>query len=146
MQFDIPRALFEGTFSQLRRCGGGTRECQALWLSPWSKTELVTAVVHPRHSASPVGFQLDDEWLGAFWRELSEERSGVRVQIHTHPGAAYHSSIDDAFPIISTPGFLSLVIPRFAQGSTGFDDAFLAQIDEHGEWREVPIQEHLRIV
>ncbi len=117
-----------------------------LWVGPWADPQLVTDVVHPRHSASPVGFQLDDAWLDGFWRRLADEGQGVRVQCHTHPGAAYHSATDDAFPILATPGFLSLVFPRFATGPVGFDLAFLARVDERGGWREVPIAEHLEVI
>jgi proteasome lid subunit RPN8/RPN11 len=103
-------------------------------------------VVHPEHVASAVGFQVDEQWLNRFWVDLAERGEGIRVQVHTHPGAAYHSATDDAFPILSTPDFLSLVIPRFAQGGATFDGAFLARLGADGTWREVPISDHLEIV
>lgn len=146
MRFDLPAAFLQETIAQFRRCGVGRHECQALWISPWASPQSISKVIHPAHSASPVGFRLDDDWLGMFWRNLSSDGCGVRIQVHTHPGSAYHSATDDAFPIISTPGFLSLVFPRFAMGPVDFETAFLAQIDEHGDWREVPIHQHLRIV
>lgn len=145
MSLRIPRAVFDNTFARLRACGGGHRECQALWVGSWDNPERVDRVVHPDHSASPAGFQLDDAWLNRFWRELADTGEGVRAQIHTHPGAAYHSTIDDEFPILSVPGFLSLVIPRFAQGPASSDGAFLAQLGGNGLWREVPFHDHLEI-
>jgi hypothetical protein len=36
-------------------------------------------------------------------------------QIHTHPTDAYHSDTDDAYPIATTLGSISLVIPYFAR-------------------------------
>jgi hypothetical protein len=146
MRYQLPRALLERTFLHFRNCGEGRRECQALWVGPWAHPHLITEVVHPRHNASPVGFQLENEWLSEFWTHLSVENLGIRVQCHTHPGAAYHSATDDAYPILHTPGFLSLVIPAFAAGPVGFDHAFLARIDEQGRWREVRIADHLEIV
>ncbi|MDP1912386.1 hypothetical protein [Brevundimonas sp.] len=106
----------------------------------------MTEVIHPQHSASPVGFQVDPDWLHNFWVRLADEGLGIRVQIHTHPGAAYHSATDDAFPIIHQPGFLSLVIPRFAMGLATFDEAFLARIDDQGVWNEVAISNHIEVV
>lgn len=146
MPHRLSRALLEQTFAQFRHCGAGRRECQALWVGPWADPLLITEVVHPRHSASPVGFQLDSDWLSDFWTRLSVEELGIRIQCHTHPGTAYHSATDDAFPILHTPGFLSLVFPRFAQGPVGFDQAFLAQIVDTGRWREVAISDHLELV
>jgi hypothetical protein len=146
MPVRVPRQIFEETFASLRRCGAGRRECQALWVGPWSDPELVTKVVHPRHSASAIGFDVDEDWFNDFWTRLADHNLGVRLQVHTHPGVAYHSSIDDENPVVATPGFLSLVIPNFALGPVGFDGAFLAQIDEPGKWKQVRIDDHLEVL
>jgi hypothetical protein len=135
--YRVPPAVLRETFAVLRRCGAGCRECQALWVSPWSDPGVITAVVHPVHRARGDGFELDGEWLTTFWGELARTESGVRVQIHTHPGAAFHSPTDDEWPIIHTPGFLSLVIPDFAHGAVGFTGAYLTEIQPEGTWREV---------
>jgi len=145
-RYMVPAAVVEQTFAELRRCGRGVSECQVLWLSPWSSVSTIERVVHPKHHAHGVGFELDDAWLNDFWRGLTATRSGIRVQVHTHPNEAFHSSTDDAWPIIHVPGFLSLVIPRFATGSVGFEDAFLARLQTDGTWREVAIPEHFEIV
>ncbi|KKM85300.1 hypothetical protein LCGC14_1290430 [marine sediment metagenome] len=34
--------------------------------------------------------------------------------MHTHPDGAFHSCIDDEYPILTLPGSLSIVIPDFA--------------------------------
>lgn len=146
MPLRLPEALLAETFAALRHCGAGRRECQVLWVGPWSRPDRLTELVHPRHSASAVGFQMDENWLNRFWLDLAARDQGVRVQIHTHPGAAYHSSIDDAFPLVRTPGFLSLVIPRFAQGPVGLEEAYLTRIEPDGSWRQQSIPEHLEIV
>lgn len=144
MALRIPYPLLAETFERLRQCGGGTRECQALWVGPWSHADIVSRVVHPAHSASPVGFQLDDAWLNAFWFELADRGEGIRAQVHTHPGAAYHSRTDDDFPVIRTEGFLSLVIPCFATGPIGFRDAYLAKIGG-GRFEEAAIEMELEV-
>ena len=141
--FKLPRRILQETFAHFRDCGRGGRECQVLWVSPWDAPSPITKVVHPKHEAHIGGFVLDDRWLTAFWFSLAEENLGIRVQVHTHPGEAFHSPTDDAFPIIHTAGFLSLVIPNFAAGPVGFEDAYLTEIQEDGSWREVAILERL---
>jgi hypothetical protein len=89
------------------------------------------------------GFELDDAWLSGFWLRLAEENLGIRIQVHTHPGEAFHSPIDDEFPIIHTPGFLSLVIPDFALGPIGFERAYLTEIQADGRWQQVSINERV---
>jgi hypothetical protein len=100
---------------------------------------VIARVAHPRHAAHVGGFVLDNRWLDDFWLELADTGMGIRVQVHTHPGEAFHSRTDDAYPIIHTPGFLSLVIPKFGLGPVGFDEAFLTEIQPDGSWLEVPI-------
>ncbi|MDQ0464702.1 hypothetical protein QO010_002486 [Caulobacter ginsengisoli] len=144
--FDLPRSILEETFSHFRGCGGGRRECQALWLSPWDTPQTITKVVHPKHTAHAAAFVLDDRWLNDFWMSLARENLGIRFQVHTHPGAAFHSPTDDAFPIIHTVGFLSLVIPNFGLGRVGFEDAYLTEIQEDGCWRRISIGERIALI
>jgi hypothetical protein len=141
--YRLEHGLIEETFRQFRECGCGRHECQALWLSAWSQPEIITKVVHPKHAAHFGGFVLADDWLNDFWLELGETGTGIRVQVHTHPGEAFHSRIDDEFPIIHTPGFLSLVIPNFGLGPVGFQEAYLTEIQPDGRWKEVPIASRL---
>jgi hypothetical protein len=63
--------------------------------------------------------------------------------VHTHPRKAFHSSTDDDFPIVHTPGFLSLVIPDFGLNGPSLEKAFLARLNDDGAWVQVPIEEYL---
>jgi hypothetical protein len=141
--YRLPRSVLDETFAHFRDCGCGRRECQVLWVSPWDAPETISKPVHPQHKAHVGGFVLDDRWLNDFWFALAKDNLGIRIQVHTHPCEAFHSPTDDAFPIVHTVGFLSLVIPNFALGPIGFQDAFLTEIQADGRWREVPIAERL---
>lgn len=146
MRYQVPAALLAETFRVFRQCGGGRRECQILWTSPWANSLKIRRVVHPSHRAHRGGFELDDGWVNAFWLDLARTGEGVRVQVHTHPGEAFHSATDDAFPIVQTSGFLSLVIPNFARGQVGFERAYLAEIATDGRWLEVPPESRLEVI
>lgn len=130
----LPARMLTQTFKQLRACGKGARECQVLWTGPWHSPGLVTEVVHPKHRARGDGFVLDDRWLTTFWAELAVRNYGIRAQVHTHPQRAFHSETDDAWPIIHTTGFFSLVIPNFALGPIGFNNAYLAELNCDGRF------------
>lgn len=144
--YRISQAHLRQTFSLLRQCGNGRRECQVLWVSPWARPDTVTCVVHPKHTATATSFELNGDWLTSFWGDLARQQAGVRVQVHTHPGSAFHSGIDDDWPLIHTPGFLSLVIPRFALGEVGFEGAFLAELNEAGEWRQADLRARIEVI
>jgi hypothetical protein len=146
MRYRVSADLLAKTFSVLRSCGAGRRECQVVWTSPWASPEIIREAVHPRHRVHSGGFEIDSAWINEFWLELARSEQGIRIQVHTHPQAAFHSAIDDAYPIIHSAGFLSLVIPRFALGRLGFDGAYLTEIQPDGTWREVPIASRLEVI
>lgn len=146
MRYRISVDLLAQTFSHFRHCGAGKRECQVVWTSPWTTPEVIRQVAHPRHRAHGGGFELDSAWINEFWLDLARSGHGIRIQVHTHPCEAFHSAIDDAYPIIHSSGFLSLVIPNFAMGSIGFDGAYLTEIQDDGRWHEVPIASHLELI
>jgi hypothetical protein len=137
--------MIEETFAIFRSCGAGKRECQLYWGSSWNEPLALTEVVHPDHRSSFGGVTLDEAWINKFWLQLADRGLGVRVQVHTHPGEAFHSKTDDDFPLIHEAGFLSLVVPDFALGPVGFDRAYLTEIQPDGRWRQVPIRERLAV-
>jgi hypothetical protein len=63
------------------------------------------------------------------------------VQVHSHPGAAFHSGTDDTWPAVRLRGYLSLVIPYFATGEPDLGGAYLAEQDENGSWLEGYVRE-----
>lgn len=143
--YRLPRRMIDETFSILRSCGAGERECKLYWLSPWTKPDELAEVAHPQHDSGRYGLAIHDAWITRFWNELMERGFGVRVQVHTHPGAAFHSPTDDAYPLIHEVGFLSLVVPNFALGRIGFERAYLTEIQPDGSWRQVDVAERLAV-
>lgn len=139
----LPRRMLEESFAIFRACGAFQRECKVYWAGPWTNPQSLTRVVHPRHRSSMYGLAVDDSWIGEFWNELVNQGLGVRVQIHTHPYEAFHSQTDDAYPLLFDVGFLSLVIPNFAQGPIGFQDAYLAEIQPDGSWKRAAIESRI---
>lgn len=130
----VSREVIEASFAHLRSCGGAAAECVVLWVSSQKSPQVIDEVVHPVHSASAVGYDIDPSWIGEFWLDLADRGRTVRAQVHTHPGSAYHSSRDDDLPLIHTEGYVSVVIPRFAMGSTGLNDVHVARRTANGSW------------
>lgn len=141
----VPAQLVADTFAIFRDCGGGRRECVTYWLGPADTSDTVDEVIHPKHTSMDGGYQIDDQWLTTFWFALARRRRSVRVQVHTHPREAFHSLTDDAWALIDTPGFLSLVIPQYGLGPVGLNNAYLAKRVGR-EWREVSVSTHLDIL
>jgi hypothetical protein len=143
--YRLPRRMIEETFAILRSCGANERECQLYWLSPWSDPFNLTEVTHPKHQSTAYALSIESDWLNSFWLDLADREIGARIQVHTHAFEAFHSATDDAYPLLSDVGFLSLVIPSFAMGPIGFQDAYLTEIQPDGRWQQVDIDSRLRI-
>lgn len=125
--------ILQKTFCTLRECGRGECECAVYWIGP-SESNLVNGVEHPIHWRSPFGYEINDRWLTDFWKRLAASKHGVKAQIHTHPGEAFHSASDDKWPIVSQEGFLSIVIPDFATGEISLKNAWLGRLRGDGIW------------
>lgn len=142
----LEKEVLEGAFGHLRRCGCGRAECVLYLTGPLVDPTLIDGLLHPVHTAGPGGYDVPSDAIGEVWSELLLRERSVRVQVHTHPGAAYHSVTDDSHALIHTAGFLSLVIPNFALGDLGLDGAFLAELNDEGRWAPVPFEGHLALV
>lgn len=136
MGLTLAPGVLASSFEHLRRCGAGVRECVVVWIAPLTNPDHIDEVAHPRHTASAGSYDIDPTWIGELWLDLARRERTVRAQVHTHPGAAYHSSVDDRLALVHTPGYHSLVIPRFAQGPIGLDGSFLVRRARDGNWQE----------
>jgi hypothetical protein len=132
----LAEAILTATFRTLCECGRGKCECVVYWTGPASEA-LVDGFEHPVHRRSPFGYEVDDGWLTEFWKRLAASSRSVKVQIHSHPAEAFHSKTDDEWPIVSQPGFLSIVVPDFATGAASLDTAWIGRLQVDGTWREL---------
>jgi hypothetical protein len=133
----LEREVLGRSFEHLRQCGQGVDECMVLWVGPIDHDGYVDEVVVPRHTASATHIDVDPEWIGELWVDLAARKRTVRCQVHTHPNRAFHSSRDDSLALVHTPGYLSLVLPRFATGAVGLADSFLALREPDGAWKAI---------
>jgi hypothetical protein len=136
MALTLARGIVASTFGKFRRCGQGRDECVIYWTGPRETPGAVDDAVLPRHRAGSDWYETDPAWVTSFFLELRRNGRTARAQVHTHPTAAWHSCIDDRYPLAPSPGFCSLVIPRFGTGPVGLDDSYLAIVGSDGAWVE----------
>lgn len=138
---DVGEGLLEQTLSTFAHCGQGRDECVVFWAGPVAQPGFVNTFLHPEHRAARGGYEVAERWLAAMWDSLDDKGLAIRLQAHTHPRAAFHSAIDDSFPIVATAGFYSLVLPRFGLPPQTLADAFLVRLNPNGKFIEVEITE-----
>jgi len=135
----VTQDLLDRTFDVFRSCGRAELECVAYWTGPRGDASVIDRLHHPDHESNEFGYSVDSDWLTTFFHDLYKESRSVRAQIHTHPGAAFHSVTDDEHSLVPAPGFISIVIPDFAHGRVGFESAAMYRMSDSGTWVECDV-------
>lgn len=119
-QFTVPPDICDATDNQLREAGRNRAERFVLWSGQIEGDSLRIRTMHvPRQTAYRLTDGLCVRVEGPELHRLNvwlfEHQERLAVQVHSHPTDAYHSETDDAFPIVTTRGGLSLVVPDFGR-------------------------------
>lgn len=114
--FKIEREVLHTTRDLLAKPGRDEREALVLWAGSRTSeaTFQVTTTLFPPQEATGLDFYVHPSAVRAVFDRLEEERLVLAGQVHTHPGEAFHSLTDDAFPLATQVGSLSVVVPDFA--------------------------------
>jgi hypothetical protein len=115
--FVIPRRILHETEKGLAPFGQALTEGRVLWYGRYDKPDVFrfTTAVVPEQKCTAYETVVDhDEILRQSLFALQRDEE-LGAQVHTHPGAAFHSSIDNECPIIREIGGLSIVIPDFCE-------------------------------
>lgn len=140
-QFVLPGELLEATVRGLRQEGRFAVESIVFWAGGVRDgTATISTLLIPKGpgvSKHPLQVRVDDRTMAALCDRLDPPQTVLLAQVHTHQGEAFHSWADDQFSP-DTPGFLSIVLPRFAHGGpeTWMEWAFFECLGG-GEFREI---------
>jgi hypothetical protein len=78
---------------------------------------------------------VDGESLFKVNKTVHERNETLAAQIHTHPTDAYHSETDDAYPLVTLLGALSIVLPNFAKHAPGDIDSWAwYRLSKRAKW------------
>ncbi|WP_317898932.1 hypothetical protein [Aurantibacillus circumpalustris] len=118
-KFEFGAETLKEAYAFLREVGTKSYEAVALFAGEVEgNVGIIKKVICPEQtsSRSELGllYSVEGEELHRINIQLYKNKLVLLAQIHTHPGRAYHSETDDEFPIISTLGGLSIVVPNFA--------------------------------
>lgn len=128
--------VLDRLLAQVQRCGAGRNECVVYVTAALDAPDEALELLHPTHRASAVSVDVDVAELQCVWSWLRTQGHCIVLQVHTHPGSAHHSGIDDEYPIVHALGFRSLVLARF--GEQGLRGAHLAVYEGDGRWCTIP--------
>ena len=119
-EFVVPAELCDATDGHLREAGLDGNERFVLWSGVVRDDRLLVRTSHcPRQIAYSlagglcVRVEADELHRLNVW--LYENAERLAIQVHSHPTEAFHSDTDDTYPMVTTLGGLSLVVPDFAR-------------------------------
>ena len=115
----LPAVLAERTQASLREAGSRGNEGLVVWSGVQNaSTFAVKSVSVPRQrgiqTAEGVCVVVDGNSLHEVNVATFGRGERLFAQVHSHPGRAYHSPMDDRYAVVTSPGCLSLVVPDFA--------------------------------
>jgi len=104
------------------------------------RVSLAASVFAPRASTTRGSFHVSAVDMGPIIEAASDAGLQVVGQLHTHPGAAYHSEGDEEGAHIRFDGYVSIVLPNYGVLLPTFRDAAIFMFDR-GSRRFIELQE-----
>lgn len=150
-RFSAPIGIVEQTEEALRRAGSEGFELFVLWSG---RVDGTTFKVSTAHAPAQDSFKtrtgllvrVEGEALHSLNSWLYEHSEMLGVQVHAHPDDAYHSETDDSFPIVSTVGGLSIVVPDFARNGLLVEGTATYRLSRSASWDEVELADVLDVI
>lgn len=126
--------------------GAGGLEAVVLWLGAIIDdytAEIARAYVPEqiaRRSEDGVSVEVTQDGLAHLIAALPPDLF-VLVRVHSHPGGAYHSELDDLNMLISHQHAISIVVPNFAIEPIDLAACSVNELEHGRGWRELALDE-----
>lgn len=148
----IPASVLQTTLYGLSL--GRDREMLCYWLGAVLPPDargrtrgMVTTAAFPRIESGYAAFRLLEGQMGQITDWCAANDVWVLAQVHTHPTDEPHSEADECWPASHRKGFLSIVIPFFAQFATLREPQWrLHQLVGDGRWLDAEPEERLEVI
>ena len=150
--FRIRRSALRETEEAIRSAGHNGYELFVVWSGTRDGDTFTVAEVHvPRQTSykrdDGLCVRVDGSELHRLNVWLYEAQQVIGAQIHSHPLEAYHSEVDDTYPIATLDGSLSIVLPFFGRDGFGSKEIAAYRLSRHG-WFELtgPLSNVMEVV
>lgn len=144
LSFVLPSDLIAPAEAHLRQNGRRGLEQLVLWAGyPEGDRALITSLLMPETVATWGSVTIVRSELPRIAEWLFERGQLLFIEMHTHgrgPSATELSDTDRTFPIGRQPGFITVIVPAYADGGIEFERA---GVWEHcpPEWLEMGLAE-----
>lgn len=147
----MPIVCVATAYEHMRKAGSQKLEGVALFAGKEDGlTFNIEHTIVPRQKAMSMEegllYAVDSEELYRINVWLYENKLSLMAQIHSHPSRAYHSSTDDAYPIVATIGGISIVVPDFASKPIELSGWAVYRLSSENEWMELNPSEKVSLI
>lgn len=102
---------------------------------------LAVTAFRPEAKTTPGSFFVEPRAMARCVRAAADLGLQIVAQVHTHPGAAYHSDGDVEGARIRYAGYASIVLPEYGRHLPRFDGAALYISTRTDEWLDLTPEE-----
>lgn len=139
---EIPRSIFDSTINNLRENGLQGNEGIAFWTGILNDTNVevknvIFADSYPEFENQELFACVPLLTSFKIGELVHQRKEKLVVQIHSHPFEAFHSFVDNKYPISHKIGFLSIVVPYFGKNVTDFTQCKIYEYLGNGKWKEL---------
>lgn len=139
---DVPARCAKAAQEHLQAVGRRGYEGMALWVGKRQDSVFVveeTIIPKQQGHKTPSGVYVEvgGEELHRINVWLYDHDMELIAQLHSHPTDAYHSSTDDEFPIATTIGSISIVLPNYAVDPFAVKNCAVYRLSEENIWEEL---------
>lgn len=144
-RYYIPDSVWQAVLGDLAKRGRRHDEGLALLAggtSADSSAAYATVCFIPRRGHWGGGVRLEQPELVSLNTALTQHDLQLLAQIHSHPGNFGHSPGDERLALSYREGFVSIVIPDFAQAKAlKPEDCFVYEYKREWQWNEISREE-----
>jgi len=138
----IPYMELEKVYMHLRESGARGVEGVALFtgVRNGDSFEVKSAIIPTQKAFNHDGgllYTVEEEELYRINVWLYRNKQQLIAQIHSHPSMAYHSETDDKYPIVTTIGGFSIVVPNFGFGLISPEEWAVYRLNSSNKWIEL---------
>lgn len=141
----LPLNCVVEAYTHMRRNGAYLLEGVALFSGTVSNQSFyVERTIIPKQNAVRLEYGLmysvESEELHRIQVDLHNNKLALISQIHSHPSQAYHSEMDDRFPIVTKVGSLSIVVPNFAMDDIQIANWAVYRLSRQVVWEKLDLK------
>jgi hypothetical protein len=119
-RFRVPGTILDRTEAEIRAAGTDGYELFVLWTGVINGEAFNVTTPHvPKQTSYRLSTGLCVRVAGDELHRLNiwmfDAGEILGIQLHSHPTDAYHSETDDAYPMVTLLGGLSIVVPQFGR-------------------------------